>query len=47
MITVTLSKKELEYLINSLERSNNKELYNKLWRIKFIKSTEEKKNGFS
>ncbi len=45
MITVTLSKKEILQIMECVKHSENKELYNKFWRIMFNKG--EKLNGFS
>lgn len=45
MITITLTKNEFEYILEKLKNCDRKDIYNKLWSIKF--NQREKLNGFS
>lgn len=42
MIAVSLTKEELEYILDKLKVSSNKKLYDKLWSIKFSKIQQER-----
>jgi hypothetical protein len=45
MITITLTQKEYEYILDRLKHSGHKDLYNKLWTIKV--ANRGKLNGLS
>ena len=45
MITIKLSKKEVEYIMKYIRNGENRELYSKFWRLMFTKG--EKFNGLS
>lgn len=47
MITVTFTESEFKSIMEILEKTNKKQLYNKLWTLKINKSQKENIHGFS